>query len=532
MKFLKSLTFRICILISLIEIIFFVILGAYYSVKYVNQLQESLTSHIALPGQLISQGLLNFESITEPGIIEDIVGIEPLEAYIIGLNMNVFYSLDPEMIGLSVNDIPTLNLKMFSIINPKITIIDLVVDGISSKVCISPVFSFNKVSPTLFTYIRIPTESIEKEQTSIIISFFLGFLICIVLTNLTVILIFNLYIYKRIDESLVVIEKVKHGDLNARLKLSHKSDEISHLQSGINSMIYKLQLQVTDLNNEIAERKRQEEEKENMRLALTQSTKLADLGALSAGIAHEFKNPISGISMTVQNIRMRLLNETLNKNITVATEHHISMRNLTDYVKDRKIDEMVSTIEDITHNMNEIIGNMLSYSRKTEVEYSLYNIKDILEESLVLARFNPSFRSIFEINLDLEENLPDFECHKNEIIQVFLNILSNGSEAMLNYKINTDYRSTFNIHISSSDNFLVIKINDNGPGMNQESKETLFEPFYTTKDIGKGTGLGLYICRMIVEEKHNGELSIESEIDRGSTFHIILPTMQKRRLNL
>lgn len=529
MKYIKSLTFKIGLLITLVEALFFVILGAFYSIRYVNQLEISLEKAIAMPGRLISQGLLDYDSVTDLAVIEDITGFEPLEAYIIGLNMNVFYSLDPKMIGLSVDDIPTLNSNMFSISASKITIVDKVIDGIPSKSCIIPVYSFDQVTPTLFTYIRIDSQNIETERLRIVHSFILGFLICIILTNLTVVIIFKIYIYKRLDESLVVMEKVENGDLTARLKISRNSDELSYLQHGINQMIYKLQLQVSDLNNEMIARKKQESEKESILLALTESTKMAELGALSAGIAHEFKNPISGILMTIQNIQTRLMNTDLNKNIEVAQKYNLSLKDVKSYVEDRKIYEMIATIEKISDDMNQIIGNMLSYSRKTDTPCHLCDIHEIMDEVLILARFNQSFRSIGEVDIIYGEDIPEIECYKNEIIQVFLNILNNGAEAILNNNRDKEkYSSALTINIDSNETNVIVQIKDNGPGILPDVQERLFEPFYTTKADGGGTGLGLYICKIIVEEKHSGKLTFVSEVREGTIFTIVLPIKKQK----
>lgn len=533
MKFIKSLTFRICILITLIEVIFFIFLGVFYSIKYVNKLESGLESDISMPGKLISEGRLDYDSITNTSVIEDIIGFRPLEAYIIGINMNIFYSLDPNMTGLSVDEIPTLKKEMFKISSPETIIIDSIIEGISSKTCITPVYAFDNATPKLFTYIRIDSENIKQERLSIVCSFVLGFLFCIIFTNLTVVIIFRIYIYKRIDESLVVMEKVESGNLNARLMTSNHLDEMNSLQNGINSMISNLEKKVSDLNSEILNRKKQESEKESILLALTQSAKMAELGALSAGIAHEFKNPISGISMTLQNMSMRLFNTKLLKNIEAAEEYNLSLDDIEKYLKSRNIDGMISTIEGITTNMNEIISNMLSYSRKNNNPYTLHDIKNIIDEVLVLAKFNQEFRRIVEVKVVSEENIPKIVCSKNEIIQVFLNVLANSSEALLGYLDGGEgFNSQIVVDIVFISGNIVVRIKDNGPGIDENIKNKIFEPFYTTKVSGEGTGLGLYICKLIVEEKHGGDISIENNIESGAIIKITLPIKQKRQLNM
>lgn len=266
---------------------------------------------------------------------------------------------------------------------------------------------------------------------------------------------------------------------------------------------------------------------QKMEAALIQSSKMAEIGALTTGIVHEIKNPIAGIEQTVQNIKRRLLDGNNKNNLIAADESGLELNSLKSYLGNRKIDKMIENIDESCKRAGDIINNMLPYSRKTLMNSTLNNIAELIGDTLYLAKFNSEFFNISEINIDYEKNLPDIYCNKNEIQQVLLNILTNGAQSMMEYKKeNTDYIPSFDIRLSTFDQYFCIKISDNGPGIDKDIKDKIFNPFFTTKSVETGTGLGLYICKQIVDDKHNGSISLENNGGSGASFLIKLPLYQ------
>jgi PAS domain S-box-containing protein len=263
---------------------------------------------------------------------------------------------------------------------------------------------------------------------------------------------------------------------------------------------------------------------EKMKSALIHSSKMAEIGALTTGIVHEIKNPIAGIEQTLQNLKNRLLDGSLVKNKMAAEESGLSFNALKTYLSKRKIDNMIDMISLSCTRIDEIIKNMLPYSKNTIRNFEKIEISELLKETLFLARFNSEFINISKIDIEIDKNLPGIYCSKNEIQQVLLNILTNGAQSMMKYKNeNTSYIPSFMIHLSADDINLLIRITDNGPGINEEIKGRIFDPFFSTKSSENGTGLGLFISKHIVEVTHHGKISTEDISPQGTSFLVKLP---------
>ncbi|MCK5312744.1 MAG: histidine kinase, partial [Desulfobacteraceae bacterium] len=274
------------------------------------------------------------------------------------------------------------------------------------------------------------------------------------------------------------------------------------------------------LVDDISERVRIEE-------MMVQSEKMMSVGGLAAGMAHEINNPLAGILQNIQVIINRL-SKDLPANIKIAQEQGVNLKDIKSYMEKRNILPMMELVRSSGEQAAKIVENMLSFSRKSKHRKSTHYLQDIMEATIELVKSDYSmrkkydFRSI-EIKKDYQENIPPIPCEKNEIQQVFLNILKNGAEAMADTNINSPQ---FLIRYSRKENLAVFEIKDNGPGIDAKISKRIFEPFFTTKDVGIGTGLGLSVSYFIIVENHNGFLSVESTIGDGTTFIIKLPIQE------
>ncbi len=223
---------------------------------------------------------------------------------------------------------------------------------------------------------------------------------------------------------------------------------------------------------------------------LFRSEKLASLGKLAAGVAHEINNPLTGI----------LTNSSLL---------------LEDLPADDPRREDVEVMVHETIRCREIVKRLLDFARQTKPQKRLADINALIENIILLVRNQASFRNIL-IEKKLDE-IPEVLVDPDQIQQVFVNIILNAAEAMTKGGVLTVTSGT-----SSSGEYLVIKIADTGPGISEEVRERIFDPFYTTKE--HGTGLGLSISYGIVEQ-HGGTISVESSLGKGSTFVIQLPVL-------
>jgi len=264
---------------------------------------------------------------------------------------------------------------------------------------------------------------------------------------------------------------------------------------------------------------------ENM---MIQNEKMLSLGELAAGMAHEINNPLSAIMQGVQNIQRRIADE-LPANHKAAESLATNMQTIDAYMQQRGVHTFLSMVQGAGQRAANIVTNMLEFSRSNSVQHDWVNIHELIEHSLDLAisTFDiPASISKQRIRVEkqLSDVVPQVLCSGAEIQQVLLNLLRNASQAMS--------------EAGQSDPVLVIstrliadrieiRVRDNGPGMDEEVRQHIFEPFYTTKSTGKGTGLGLSVSYFIITEHHQGSIEVEAEPGEGSCFIICLPVEGK-----
>lgn len=263
---------------------------------------------------------------------------------------------------------------------------------------------------------------------------------------------------------------------------------------------------------------------------MIQSEKMLSVGGLAAGMAHEINNPLAGMMQTASVMSSRLTNKTLPANISTAETTGIDLNALYNYMDERGILRMLEAINESSLRIADIIDNMLTFARKSDVTSLSWNLAELLDKSLLLAatdydlKQQYDFKSI-KIVTEFQDNVPDVECEGSKIQQVFLNLFRNGAQAMQEGKTK---HPTFTLRTGydAKDKMVRVEIEDNGPGMSESTRKRLFEPFFTTKPVGIGTGLGLSVSYFIVAENHHGEMSVVSAVNKGSRFIIRLPLKQ------
>ncbi len=273
--------------------------------------------------------------------------------------------------------------------------------------------------------------------------------------------------------------------------------------------------------DEISEQVRMEE-------MIIQSEKMLSVGGLAAGMAHEINNPLAGIIQTVDVIKKRLLENTENSvNKEAAEKAGVTTGGVARYLKARDIDRMIAMVEESGTRIARIIQNMLSFSRANHEMSSTHDVSEILDKTLELAATDYDLKKKYDFkDITIEKNYaathPQIVCDSSKLQQVFFNILRNGAEAMHSASVE---RPCFHLEIYNDPRaaMAVIEISDNGPGMDEETQKRIFEPFYTTKPVGVGTGLGLSVSYFIITENHNGKLTVSSRPGQGAKFTIKLP---------
>ncbi len=262
---------------------------------------------------------------------------------------------------------------------------------------------------------------------------------------------------------------------------------------------------------------------------MIQSEKMLSVGGLAAGMAHEINNPLAGILQNTQVMRNRL-SPDLDKNRRVARECGLDFDKLSCYLEQRDILSMISAIMESGSRASRIVSNMLSFSRKSDSRQLPHDLRQLLDQTIDLAASDYDLKKHYDfkriqILREYDDNLPQVQCEAGQIQQVLLNLLNNGAQAMAGLK---DRDPQFILRLSAREAMVRLEIEDNGPGMNGKVLKHIFEPFYTTKAAGAGTGLGLSVSYFIITENHGGTLTAESTPDRGTRFIVQLPVSRKK----
>ncbi len=266
-------------------------------------------------------------------------------------------------------------------------------------------------------------------------------------------------------------------------------------------------------------------EKVRLEEMVVQSEKMLSIGGLAAGMAHEINNPLAGILQNVQLAKNRLAKD-IPANMEAAQNAGTSMEAIRQFMDERKIFNQLTNINTAGKRAAKIVDNMLSFAKKG-VKKQPHSIASLLTKTIELAASDYNLKKQYDfqqIKIINEFNLgvPDVNCEENKIMQVFFNIITNATQAI--YENNTPVQTPiFILRLSKVANMAQIEIEDNGPGMEEETRKRIFEPFFTTKDINKGTGLGLSLAYFIIVKDHKGEMEVESSPGNGAKFIIRLP---------
>jgi PAS domain S-box-containing protein len=264
-----------------------------------------------------------------------------------------------------------------------------------------------------------------------------------------------------------------------------------------------------------------------MHIQLAMSEKMASLGEITAGVAHEIKNPLNFITGTIEPLKRDIsdLLEVLEKYESVIADLDLqeAFYEVDNFKSEIEFDFLLSEIhkllEAISEGSNrtkEIVKSLGSFSRKGDDKFVMHNIHEGIDSTLIL--LGNKIKNKITIHKEYGDT-PEIECLPDRLNQVFMNILSNAIQAI-------DENGEIFIKTKSEGSNVIIQIRDSGKGMTDEVQKRVFEPFYTTKGMGKGTGLGLSISYSIVEQ-HNGKIDISSEPSKGTEFIITLPVQQK-----
>jgi len=228
---------------------------------------------------------------------------------------------------------------------------------------------------------------------------------------------------------------------------------------------------------------------ENANKQIYQAEKLASIGRLASGVAHQVNNPLNGIKSCLYAIKTDLDNKDL-------------------------LVQYLDLINEGIENIENVVNKLLGFARQQPTSENIININYAIEKVTGLFDYRLKAKNI-NVNLNLMSNLPKVKIDYHLFQEVVMNLLLNAADA-----IESD--GNIDIHTYVLDNNVCMEISDTGCGIEKENFKKIFEPFYTTKDLGTGTGLGLSVCLSIIES-HGGKITVNSTINKGTTFIVFLP---------
>ena len=241
-----------------------------------------------------------------------------------------------------------------------------------------------------------------------------------------------------------------------------------------------------------------DQEKEMMNEQIVETGKLASVGELASGIAHEINNPVA-IMVEEAGWIDDLLEEE-------------------EFRESKNLDELKRALEQIRtqgRRCKEITYKLLSFARKTDSRIQEVQLNDLIEELIALSAQRAKFANV-DIKMNLKEDLPILQVSQTELQQVLLNLINNALDAM------EKTGGTLNVSSELEGKYIVVEVKDDGPGIPEANLARIFDPFFTTKPVGKGTGLGLSICYGIIK-KMGGDIIVKSTMEVGTTFRVKIP---------
>jgi len=360
-----------------------------------------------------------------------------------------------------------------------------------------------------------------------------------IISDALVLIIFGSFLLSRVlvnpmKDLVRLTKRISDGDFSQAIEVTSKN-EIGQLMESFNRMIERLKENQESLGNYLESLESTNKQLKEAQEELIRTEKLASIGRFAAGVAHEVGNPLGAI-----------LGYT-----SILKKEGIDREESKDYM---------SRIEAEIDRINKIVRGLLDYARPSKSEIREVEINKIIESTLALLSYQTNFKNI-QTQLDLQSDLPPIKGNESQLSQVFINIILNAIDAMptggtLQIQTQCHVMDYLNAHpsrgiyaprrrsdpmesdyshlrkhlpysagltkFSTGERLVKVRITDTGSGIKKEDLENIFDPFFTTKAPDKGTGLGLSISLKIVESL-GGEISVESEVGKGTTFEVYFP---------
>jgi two-component system, NtrC family, sensor kinase len=353
--------------------------------------------------------------------------------------------------------------------------------------------------------VQLNLDSVDREVASMKYRVLVVTAVEITLISLFIIYFTRRFLTRPVEKLIEGTKAISQMELDKPLDMVGSSEELDELAHSFDAMRDQLRTAMGELNQFTQKLESKVEERtQELQAAqkkLLHSDRLASLGQLSASVAHEINNPISGVL-----------------NLSMLLQRMLKL----DGVPAGRVEEFRKYLTQVTNEtarVGRIVSDLLAFSRRSKPQRTLADLNKIVRSTLSLVQHKMKLNNV-EVDLQLAESLPAAQCDASQIQQVAVNLALNAAEAT-----QTKEQRRIRVETAAGQSTVILTVSDNGEGIPPENLSKIFDPFFTTKSDGKGVGLGLAVSYGIIQA-HGGDIEVKSVVGEGTTFTVTLPIEQ------